>query len=121
MDDILRVRTFTFLCISVCQIGSQTLSQFPHTCTSVKHVHLVESSPALCAVQEKKLRGWGLNKGPELHWHESIDDIPASDGVYTMLVAHEFFDALPFHLIEVRHTFITTLQHVSLTSSNRIS
>ena len=35
-----------------------------------------------------------------------------------MLVAHEFFDALPFHLIEVRRPFITTLQYVSLTSSN---
>ena len=35
-----------------------------------------------------------------------------------MLVAHELFDALPFHLIEVRRPFITTLEHVSLTSSN---
>jgi NADH dehydrogenase [ubiquinone] 1 alpha subcomplex assembly factor 7 len=64
----------------------------------------VESSPALRAVQEKKLHAWsGAGKsGLELHWHDSIDDIPTADGLYTMLVAHEFFDALPFHLIEVR-------------------
>ena len=88
---------------------SQTLSQFPHTRTSVKRVHLVESSPALRVVQEKLLERWGHDKGPELHWHESIDDVPTSNGVYTMLVAHEFFDALPFHLIEVRHPLMTTL------------
>src|SRR6266567_9213652 len=87
---------------------SQTLSQFPRSCTSVKRVHLVESSPALRAVQEKKLRTWGGKSGLELHWHHSIEDIPTTDGVYTMLVAHEFFDALPFHLIEVlrrRHLY----------------
>jgi NADH dehydrogenase [ubiquinone] 1 alpha subcomplex assembly factor 7 len=81
---------------------SQTLSQFPHSRSSVKHVHLIESSPALCAVQEKNLQRWGNKGGLELHWHESIEDVPASDSIYTMLLAHEFFDALPFHLIEVR-------------------
>jgi NADH dehydrogenase [ubiquinone] 1 alpha subcomplex assembly factor 7 len=62
----------------------------------------VESSPALRAVQEKKLQAWGDKGSLELHWHDSIEDIPTTDSVYTMLVAHEFFDALPFHLIEVR-------------------
>ena len=84
------------------QIGPKTLSQFPHSRSSVKHVHLVESSPALQAVQEKKLEAWVGKNGLELHWHDSIEDIPTADGMYTMLVAHEFFDALPFHLIEVR-------------------
>ncbi|KAH9998921.1 S-adenosyl-L-methionine-dependent methyltransferase [Russula vinacea] len=68
MDDILRVHTVTIA----------------HSRSSVKHVHLVESSL-------------------ELHWHDSIEDVPTADGVYTMLVAHEFFDALPFHLIEKTH------------------
>ena len=78
------------------------MSQFPHSRSSVKHVHLVESSLALRAVQEKKLEAWRGKSGLELHWHDSIEDIPTADGMYTMLVAHEFFDALPFHLIEVR-------------------
>jgi SAM-dependent MidA family methyltransferase len=88
----------------ICQIRLKTLSQLSHSRASVKHVHLVESSPALRTVQEKKLRGWSGKSGPELHWHESIEGIPTADGVYTMLVAHEFFDALPFHLIEVRRS-----------------
>jgi len=86
MDDILR-----------------TLSQFPHTRASVKHVHLVETSPSLRVVQEKKLQAWDGKSGIKLHWHDAIEDIPTTDGVYTMLVAHEFFDALPFHLIEKTH------------------
>ena len=102
MDDILRVRYSSFLCPYILQTGPQTLSQFPHSRTSVKRVHLVESSPALRVVQEKKLQAWGGKSSLELHWHDSIEDIPTTDGVYTMLVAHEFFDALPFHLIEVR-------------------
>jgi NADH dehydrogenase [ubiquinone] 1 alpha subcomplex assembly factor 7 len=53
-------------------------------------------------VQQKKLQPWDGKNGLKIHWHDSIDDVPASDGTYTMLVAHEFFDALPFHLIEVR-------------------
>ena len=56
----------------------------------------MKSSPSLRAVQ------WDGEKGLEIHWHDSIDDVPAASGIYTMLVAHEFFDALPFYLIEVR-------------------
>ncbi|KAI0247657.1 DUF185-domain-containing protein [Lactifluus subvellereus] len=86
MDDILR-----------------TLSQLPHSRASVKHVYLVESSPALRAVQATMLQPWDGKNGLRIHWHDSIDDVPAADDTYTMLVAHEFFDALPFHLIEKAH------------------
>ena len=63
----------------------------------------MESSPSLRAVQQKKLEPWDGEKGLKIYWHDSIDDVPAANGIYTMLVAHEFFDALPFHLIEVRN------------------
>ncbi|KAN0134541.1 S-adenosyl-L-methionine-dependent methyltransferase [Lactarius tabidus] len=86
MDDILR-----------------TLSQLPRSRASIKHVHLVESSPSLRAVQRKKLESWDGKNGLRIHWHDSIDDVPVTNGIYTMLVAHEFFDALPFHLIEKTH------------------
>ncbi|KAI0067246.1 DUF185-domain-containing protein [Artomyces pyxidatus] len=86
MDDILR-----------------TLSQLSNTRTSLMHVHLVETSPSLRAIQAKKLQPWIDNLGLQIHWHDSIDDIPASEEVFTMLVAHEFFDALPIHVIEKTH------------------
>ena len=36
-----------------------------------------------------------------LSWHDALDQIPHRNDVFTMLVAHEFFDALPVHVIEV--------------------
>ncbi|ETW83288.1 hypothetical protein HETIRDRAFT_316531 [Heterobasidion irregulare TC 32-1] len=85
MDDILR-----------------TLAQFPASRSVRKHVHLVETSSSLRKIQEQKLVRWDEAHNIHLSWHDSIDDIPATSGSdsYTILVAHEFFDALPMHLIE---------------------
>jgi len=47
-------------------------------------IHLVETSPALRAVQKQTL--------PDAIWHESVEDLPARP---LLLVANEFFDALP--------------------------
>ena len=49
-------------------------------------VHLVETSPALQAIQQRALRGY------EVQWHRSLAEVP--DGPL-LLVANEFFDALP--------------------------
>ena len=38
-----------------------------------------------------------------IHWHDRIQDVPAVDqDTYTMVIAHEFFDALPIHVFEKR-------------------
>lgn len=42
------------------------------------------------------------NSNATLHWHNSIKEIPTSASEYTMLIAHEFFDALPVHIFQVR-------------------
>ena len=47
-------------------------------------VHFVETSPILKEAQEKAI--------PDARWHDSIGDLPASP---LLLVANEFFDALP--------------------------
>ncbi|THH15964.1 hypothetical protein EW146_g4596 [Bondarzewia mesenterica] len=80
----------------------RTLSQL-RSLDKVKHVHLVETSSALRKTQEQRLRFWAEKSHLKLVWHDSIDDIPAAEDTYTMLVAHEFFDALPVHLIEKTH------------------
>jgi NADH dehydrogenase [ubiquinone] 1 alpha subcomplex assembly factor 7 len=51
-------------------------------------VHLVDTSPVLRRSQEKTLSGAGMT----IHWHSSIDEVPTGE---TLLVANEFFDALP--------------------------
>ena len=62
------------------------------------NVHLVETSPAMRAMQQEKLERSNI----EVHWHNSIYEITFSPSEYTMLVAHEFFDALPIHILKVR-------------------
>ena len=49
-------------------------------------VHLVETSPALKAKQQEVLAGF------DAVWHEAIDTLPAGPAI---IVANEFFDALP--------------------------
>jgi len=40
--------------------------------------------------------------GCKLHWHEDLTEVPAEEtSPYTMIMAHEFFDALPIHIIQV--------------------
>lgn len=59
---------------------------------SIKHVDLVEASPALQNKQKEALSGLTSN----LNWLAGMPEIP-KDGVPTFVVAHEFFDALPIH------------------------
>jgi len=51
-------------------------------------LHLVEASPALRSVQENSLRAFSVT------WHDTMATVP--DGPM-LLVANEFFDALPIH------------------------
>ncbi|KAJ7472787.1 DUF185-domain-containing protein [Mycena latifolia] len=81
MQDVMRV---------VAQFGGKQLAG----------VHLVETSPALRALQENRLSPSALKYGCTLEWHDSVDHISPSPEEYTMVIAHEFFDALPFHTIE---------------------
>ncbi|KAI0322135.1 S-adenosyl-L-methionine-dependent methyltransferase [Amylostereum chailletii] len=82
MDDVLR-----------------TLMQLPHSANVSKTVHLVETSQSVRRLQADLLSGWG-QYGVSIQWHDSIDTVIQKNGAFTMLLAHEFFDALPFHLIE---------------------
>jgi SAM-dependent MidA family methyltransferase len=48
-------------------------------------VHFVETSPLLRAAQAERV--------PGATWHDAVDTLP--DGIATIVVANEFFDALP--------------------------
>lgn len=67
-------------------------------------------------LQEDKLAASCRAQTIKLHWHDRIQDVPLapssspgedggrSDPAFTMVVAHEFFDALPIHMFEKRAT-----------------
>lgn len=52
-------------------------------------LHLVETSPVLAAEQQKRL---------DASWHETLDQVPEGP---MLLVANEFFDALPIRQFEM--------------------
>lgn len=56
-------------------------------CTDALHLHLVETSLALRAVQRGRLAAWPA------HWHDRVDQLP--DDRPLIIIANEFFDALP--------------------------
>jgi len=51
-------------------------------------IHLVETSPRLCNVQQETLSG----AHPRIVWRDSVDALPP---LPLLLIANEFFDALP--------------------------
>jgi SAM-dependent MidA family methyltransferase len=53
-------------------------------------LHLVEISPALRDIQDRRL---GVMDVPML-WHDALDEVPAGPSI---IVANEFIDALPVH------------------------
>src|SRR6516162_11946594 len=53
-------------------------------------VHLVEISPALRQVQERRLAKTGM----AMLWHDRFEDVPGGPSI---IVANEFIDALPVH------------------------
>jgi NADH dehydrogenase [ubiquinone] 1 alpha subcomplex assembly factor 7 len=61
-------------------------------------VHLIETSPELRQRQRQTLSGVG---DVTLHWHATTDEIPARPSI---IVANEFFDALPVRQAERRST-----------------
>lgn len=61
----------------------------------------METSHPLRSVQEQALKPFAEKFGWSIQWHDNLDAIVPTDKQYTMVLAHEFFDALPFHLIEV--------------------
>lgn len=83
MDDMLRV-----------------LKQLPAARGKLKSVHLVESSATMRALQESKLGKASQEGNFKIMWHDAIEEIEHEEDVFTMLVAHEFFDALPVNVIE---------------------
>ncbi|CAE6344474.1 unnamed protein product [Rhizoctonia solani] len=77
----------------------RTIESIGQTRGRVQAVHLVETSAKLREEQKSRL---GARIPAELlHWYDRIEDVPNNGSdVYTLLVAHEFFDAIPIHIIK---------------------
>ncbi|XP_067337542.1 protein arginine methyltransferase NDUFAF7, mitochondrial isoform X2 [Channa argus] len=95
------------LASDVLRVFSQLQSVFGEASVSL---HLVEVSPALSELQAQNLTGTCSQKadaadepvyrsgktaaGLPVSWYRRIDDVPSG---FSIIIAHEFFDALPIH------------------------
>ncbi len=82
----------------------RVLRQFPRYWQMLGSVHLVETSPNMRDLQKSTLSELVKGAHWKMYWHDSLEELESiskPDGTYTMINAHEFFDALPVHLIEV--------------------
>ncbi|KAL1740704.1 S-adenosyl-L-methionine-dependent methyltransferase [Schizophyllum fasciatum] len=61
-------------------------------------VHLVETSQPMRKLQKAKLSGFKY----DVQWYDAVDDVPQQDDgkTFTMVLAHEFFDALPIDIYQ---------------------
>ena len=96
-------------------ISLQVVLQFSK---GLKDIHLVENSPVMRALQKEKLQPSVERAGCRLHWHDSINDITPSNQ-FSLLVAHEFFDALPVHVLQVCYLAPNFDQHPPKTTNLR--
>ncbi|KAJ2517164.1 hypothetical protein GGI11_003237 [Coemansia sp. RSA 2049] len=97
--------------------------RFPRFFASIRAVHLVERSPELRRIQRDRLCGptetgagagsvgaadapveaVSRHAGIPVRWHDLLEEIDMAAAPAPMVMAHEFFDALPIHRFEKRH------------------
>ncbi|KAK4684003.1 NADH dehydrogenase [ubiquinone] 1 alpha subcomplex assembly factor 7, partial [Tremellales sp. Uapishka_1] len=82
MDDVLR-----------------TLSTFPGISKAIRSVYLIDNSEKMQELQKLKLEPRIQGRDIELKWSDRVEDVPQSNE-FTMVIAHEFFDAMPINLFE---------------------
>ncbi|XP_044718058.1 putative s-adenosyl-L-methionine-dependent methyltransferase domain-containing protein [Hirsutella rhossiliensis] len=89
----------------------RTISRFPAMAAAIDSVFMVEASPDLREAQKTLLCGpdapctesrvgrhsTGKRLGTPIVWTETIKSIPIEADKMPLIVAHEFFDALPIH------------------------
>ncbi|KAF7301121.1 Protein arginine methyltransferase NDUFAF7 [Mycena indigotica] len=78
----------------------RVVAQFKSGQNALQSINLVETSPTLRDLQASRLEAATMQLGSRLEWHDSVEQIEQREDVFTLVVAHEFFDALPVHLIE---------------------
>ncbi|KAA1095671.1 hypothetical protein PGTUg99_021603 [Puccinia graminis f. sp. tritici] len=63
-------------------------------------IHFIENSPFMRALQDQKLSTFDRLKKENVSWFDRIDQVGKENDQWTMVIAHEFFDALPVHIFQ---------------------
>ncbi|KZS92334.1 DUF185-domain-containing protein [Sistotremastrum niveocremeum HHB9708] len=100
----------------------RVFKQRPEFWSNLHAVQLVEASPVMRALTESKI---ATHAGPKIEWYDAIEDVPIGLDAFTIVTAHEFFDALPAHVFEKRedgfHELMIDLVEPSESSAEQIN
>ncbi|KZT53517.1 DUF185-domain-containing protein [Calocera cornea HHB12733] len=78
----------------------RTFWSFGDISLSLETLHMVENSEFMRRLQRDALRESLGTHDMQLKWHNDLEEIDTDPSIYTMVVAHEFFDAMPVDMLE---------------------
>ena len=76
----------------------RTFSAFPLFFQKLKRCSFVEMSPTLKNLQSDSVSKW--TRDVDFEWIETVDGLSVKDDEIPILVAQEFFDAIPVHVFK---------------------
>jgi NADH dehydrogenase [ubiquinone] 1 alpha subcomplex assembly factor 7 len=79
----------------------RTFSSFPHFFQRLKKCSFVELSPYLKIIQSETMNKW--SNGIDINWVDEISGVNIEDNEVPIIIAQEFFDAIPIHVFKRRH------------------
>ncbi|WZZ49512.1 hypothetical protein YC2023_049619 [Brassica napus] len=92
----------------ICSSLQSSLSVFSGTHTSHRDNYLTGVSVGDCPRLGSEKKAISSLAGTPVHWHATLEEVPL--GVPTIIIAHEFYDALPVHQFQ----FILKKQHEAI-------
>lgn len=76
----------------------RTFSAFPSFFKNVKKCSFVEISPHLRTIQSKNMENW--RDTIEFEWSDNLEAVNIKQEAMPILIAQEFFDAIPIHVFQ---------------------
>lgn len=76
----------------------RTFSAFPNHFQKIKKCSLVEMSPKLKEIQSENLNKW--SKDMSIEWTDNVEGLNVEAEEIPIIIAQEFFDAIPIHVFK---------------------
>lgn len=76
----------------------RTFSSFPSFFENIQKCSLVEMSPSLKEIQLKNLLRWSTTI--DIGWSDYVEELDVQSEAIPILIAQEFFDAIPIHVFK---------------------
>ena len=76
----------------------RTFSAFPTFFSKIEKCSFIEMSPKLKEIQSKNMQNW--SDKIDFHWFDYVQGVSVQNNEIPILIAQEFFDAIPIHVFK---------------------